>query len=198
VSEAYNYVPRDVMVPFHNRTARWAVIIAHRRLGKSTALLNDLIIRGMVKRKDGLRQQFAFLAPFQNQARMVIWQMAKDYTQCFSKCPGYKISEMNLTVTLPDPDNLNNPGSVIMLLGAENAEKLRGLFLDGLVLDEFQDIAPWVGTQSCGRRWLTGVVLLCSQGQSREETTPCGCSMKKQAQVVQGGFTNFFQPAKHT
>lgn len=144
MNPTYNYVPRDVMVPFHNRTARWAVIIAHRRLGKSTALLNDLIIRGMVKRKDGLRQQFAFLAPFQNQARMVIWQMAKDYTQCFSKCPGYKISEMNLTVTLPDPDNLNNPGSVIMLLGAENAEKLRGLFLDGLVLDEFQDIAPWV------------------------------------------------------
>jgi hypothetical protein len=68
MNPTYNYVPRDVMVPFHNRTARWAVIIAHRRLGKSTALLNDLIIRGMVKRKDGLRQQFAFLAPFQNQA----------------------------------------------------------------------------------------------------------------------------------
>lgn len=140
----YTYQPRDVMVPFHNRKERWAVIIAHRRLGKSTALLNDLIVRAMCPRADGLRQQFAIMCPFQVQARSVLWQMAKDYTQGFAKCPGYKISEQNLTVTLPDPKNLNKPGSTIMLLGAENAEKLRGLFLDGVVLDEFQDIASYV------------------------------------------------------
>jgi hypothetical protein len=68
----------------------------------------------------------------------------KEYTAFLSEAPGYKISEMLLTVTLPDPTDINKPGSTISLLGAENAEKLRGLFLDGVVLDEFQDIPTYV------------------------------------------------------
>jgi phage terminase large subunit len=140
----YDYVPRAAFLPLHERKSRWSVVIAHRRAGKSTALLNDLIIRGLTPRADGLRQQFAYMCPYQNQARAVVWEFAKQYTAFLNKAPGYKISEMNLTITLPDPRNLNLPGSTIMLLGAENAEKLRGIFLDGVVLDEFQDIAPYV------------------------------------------------------
>ncbi len=29
------YRPRDVFVPLHNRTARWACVVAHRRAGKT-------------------------------------------------------------------------------------------------------------------------------------------------------------------
>lgn len=140
----YDYIPRAAFMDFHQRTARWSVMICHRRSGKTVAVLNDLIIRALHGRSDGLRQQYAYMAPFQNQARSVAWEYLKAYTAPFSKCPGYKISEMNLTVTLPSAKNLNEPGATIMLLGAENAEKLRGLFLDGAALDEFQDIAPYV------------------------------------------------------
>lgn len=140
----YSYVPRAAFVGFHNRTQRWSVLICHRRSGKTVSVLNDLIIRALIPRNDGLRQQFAYMCPFQNQARAVAWEYLKDFTSPFGKCPGYKISEMNLTVTLPDPKDLNKPGASIMLLGAENADKLRGLFLDGAAIDEFQDIAPWV------------------------------------------------------
>ena len=143
-SPKYQYIPRAAFMPMHERTARWSVVIAHRRAGKSTALLNDLIIRALTPRPDRLRQQFAYLCPFQNQARSVIWEVAKEYTAFLNKYPGYKVSEMNLAITLPDPANLNNAGATIMLLGAENAEKLRGIFLDGVVLDEFQDVAPYV------------------------------------------------------
>jgi phage terminase large subunit len=137
----YNYTPREAFVPLHARRNRWGAVIAHRRAGKSTALINELVIRGLHARDDGLRQQFAYMCPFQNQARSVAWQVLKDYT---AGCPGYKISEMNLTVTLPHPKDLNKPGATIMLLGAENAERLRGIFLDGVVMDEFQDIPVYV------------------------------------------------------
>ena len=129
---------------FHQRTARWSVMICHRRSGKTVSVLNDLIIRALHPRPDGLRQQFAYICPYANQARAISWEYLKQYTAPFDKCPGYKISEMNMTVTLPDPRNLNRAGSTIMLLGAENAEKLRGIFLDGAAIDEFQDIAPYV------------------------------------------------------
>ena len=141
---AYTYTPREAFVPLHARHSRWGVVIAHRRAGKSTGLINELVIRGLHARDDGLRQQFAYMCPYQNQARSVAWQVLKDYTAPFSKCPGYKISEMNLTVTLPHPKDLNKPGATIMLLGAENAERLRGIFLDGVVMDEFQDIPVYV------------------------------------------------------
>ena len=97
-------------------------MICHRRSGKTVAVLNDLIIRALHGRPDGLRQQYAYMAPFQNQSRSVAWEYLKSYTAPFSKCPGYKISEMNLTVTLPSARNLNEPGATILLLGAENAE----------------------------------------------------------------------------
>lgn len=140
----YDYTPRPAFVPFHDRKARWSVLICHRRAGKTVAVLNDLIIRALHGRSDSLRQQFAYMCPFQNQARSVAWTYLRDYTACFSKCPGYKVSEMNLTVTLPNPKNLNLPGSTIMLLGAENSEKLRGIFLDGIAMDEYQDIGTYV------------------------------------------------------
>ena len=142
--DQYSYHPRSVFVPLHSRTQRWGVVIAHRRCGKSIALLNDIIVRALHKRPDGMRDQYAMMAPFQVQARQVLWEYLKSYTACFAKCPGYSVSEMNLTVTLPDPTNLSKKGANIMLLGAENAEKLRGIFLSGIVLDEYQDIAPYV------------------------------------------------------
>jgi len=140
----FAYHPREAFIPLHTRTQRWSVVVAHRRAGKTVALLNDIIVRALHKRPDGMRDQYAYMAPFQNQARAVAWEYVKAFTACFAHCPGYSVSEMNLTVTLPDPTNLSKKGATIMLLGAENAEKLRGIFLSGVVIDEFQDIAPYV------------------------------------------------------
>ena len=140
----YNYQPRAAFVGMHNRTQRWGVVIAHRRSGKTYSLLNDIIVRAFHTKVQGLRNQYAYMCPYQNQARAVAWEYLKSLTAPFNKCPGYKISEMNLTVTLPNPENVNTPGASIMLLGAENAEKLRGIFLDGIVLDEYQDIPRYV------------------------------------------------------
>jgi hypothetical protein len=138
------YVPRKPFLPYHLRSQRWAVIIAHRRSGKTVAVLNDMIVRALINRPDHLRQQFAFIAPSQAQCRANVWEYLKYYTHQFSKLKGYKISEQNLTITLPDPSDTNKYGSTIMLLGAENAERMRGLFLDGVVVDEGQLIPSYV------------------------------------------------------
>ena len=39
------YKPREVFLDFHDRQQRWAVIVAHRRCGKTVACINDLIWR---------------------------------------------------------------------------------------------------------------------------------------------------------
>ena len=143
-SQSFNYTPRAQFLPYHERAQRYACIIAHRRCGKTYALLNDMIVRALVNRPDGLRQQFALMAPTQSQARAISWQYLKEQTACFSHLPSYKVLEQHLTVTLPDPRNANLPGSTIMLVGAENAERLRGLFLDGVVIDEAADVPPFV------------------------------------------------------
>ena len=38
-----DYAPRKAFLPFHNRTQRWACLVAHRRAGKTVAAINDLI-----------------------------------------------------------------------------------------------------------------------------------------------------------
>lgn len=145
--KGFSYVPRSQFLSYHQRTQRYACIIAHRRAGKSYGLLNDIIVRALTPRQDGLRQQFALMAPTQSQARSIAWAYIKEQTACFATCGGYKALEQHLTITLPNPNNTNEPGSTIMLVGSENAERLRGLFLDGIVIDEAADIPDFVVTQ---------------------------------------------------
>ena len=38
-----NYRPRKLVKSFHKRQERFAVIVAHRRFGKTVAAINDLI-----------------------------------------------------------------------------------------------------------------------------------------------------------
>jgi hypothetical protein len=41
------YNPRDQFQPFHRRKQRRAIIVAHRRAGKTVATINDLIWRAL-------------------------------------------------------------------------------------------------------------------------------------------------------
>ena len=126
------YRPRHAFLPLHNRLERWAVVVAHRRAGKTVACVNDLIKAALTFK--GLDGRFAYVAPFYRQAKMVAW----DYLKRFSAViPGLSINESELRI---DYSN----GSRIQLFGADNADALRGLFFDGLVADEYGDWKPSV------------------------------------------------------
>lgn len=124
------YAPRLAFRGFHNRTDRFACIVAHRRAGKTVATINDIIRAALTCDKPNPR--FAYLAPFYAQAKDVVWGYLKQFT---APIPGVKANESELRVDLPN-------GARIRLYGAENYDRMRGIYLDGVVLDEFADMDP--------------------------------------------------------
>jgi hypothetical protein len=124
------YKPRPQFLPFHNRKQRWAIIVAHRRAGKTVATINDLIYRALRDNKpDG---RYAFVAPYYNQAKDLAWKYLKEYAWPILKEPP---RESELSVLLAN-------GARIRLYGGDNPDRLRGIYLDGVVLDEYGDMIP--------------------------------------------------------
>jgi hypothetical protein len=77
--------------------------------------------------------RFAYVAPTYTQAKDVAWSYLKEYTAAI---PGMEKSESELSVTFP------HNKARIRLYGAENYDRIRGLYLDGVVIDESGDIDP--------------------------------------------------------
>lgn len=124
------YKPRSQFKGFHNRTHRWACIVAHRRCGKTVACVNDLIKRAVVEKKE--RGRYAYIAPFYSQAKQVAWEYLKYFS---APIQVEEPRESDLSVKV-----MGN--SVIRLYGADNPNTLRGNYFDGVVLDEFGDMKP--------------------------------------------------------
>lgn len=123
-----DYAPRIQFMPFHERTQRWACLIAHRRAGKSVATINDLIRRAIVENKpDG---QYGYIAPFRGQVKKVAWTYLKKYA---APLLAGDPNESELWVKLVN-------GPIIQLYGADNPDALRGAYFDGVVIDEYADI----------------------------------------------------------
>lgn len=124
------YKPRPAFIPLHVRKERFGCIVAHRRAGKTVASIMDLIDAALRCKKPNGR--FAYVGPYYNQAKDVVWAYVKRYT---AGIPGVEINESELRVDLPN-------GARIRLYGADNYDRLRGIYLDGVVLDEYADQPP--------------------------------------------------------
>lgn len=124
------YQAREQFAPFHRRRERWACLVAHRRAGKTVACVADLVDAALRCTKPNPR--FAYVAPLYVQAKDVAWGYVKQFTRAI---PGATWNESELRCDLPN-------GARIRLYGADNYERLRGLYLDGVVLDEYADMPP--------------------------------------------------------
>lgn len=122
-----DYKPRDVFLDFHDRSERWSVIVAHRRCGKTVLCINDLIYRALTDGKEDGR--YGYVAPYYSQSKTIAW----DYLLRFSRPVLAKANQSELWVELVN-------GARIRLFGADNPDSLRGLYLDGVVLDEYADM----------------------------------------------------------
>jgi len=128
------YQPRQVFLPLHNRTKRWTVVVAHRRAGKTVAMCADLVIGALETALP--KPQFAYLAPQRDQAKRVAWGYLKDLTKdLWAKPPNE--SELKITIS-----NGHGGESTIYVAGADNYDALRGMYFDGVVLDEVGQIRP--------------------------------------------------------
>jgi hypothetical protein len=125
------YRPRKAFMPFHERTKRWACLVAHRRAGKTVAAVNDMIRAAIMYQ--GPYGLFGYVAPYRSQAKAVAWQYFKEFAQPIITA----VNEQELTITLIN-------GSQIRLYGAETADNMRGLGFSGVYLDEFGDFRPSV------------------------------------------------------
>ena len=76
--------------------------------------------------------RYAYIAPFYVQAKSVAWDYLKAFARPYLASPP---NESELRVDLKN-------GSRISLYGGDNQDRLRGLALDGVILDEFADMSP--------------------------------------------------------
>jgi len=136
------YIPREWQAKTHALLKRHNVLVFHRRGGKSVFAVNEIIDRAIffdkldLKTGEPLRNpHFAFVATTIGQVEMIAWQYFKEYC---ADIPGVKFNNQKLRITFPHPRGL----ATIYLFGAENFEAMRGIYLDGYVLDEYADMHP--------------------------------------------------------
>lgn len=127
------YRPREQFVPFHVRDQRFACMVAHRRAGKTVACINEAITRALYSQRK--RPRYAYIGPLLKQAKKIAWEYLKEYTKgMVAKKP----SESELTIIL------KHNRAEISIYGADNPDAFRGQYFDGVILDEYGDMAPSV------------------------------------------------------
>jgi hypothetical protein len=115
-------------VTIANDTHRFKVVVAGRRFGKTFLSLNRLAYEARIPNRE-----VWYVAPTYRQAKQILWRKLKHKLQDLRWVS--KVNESELSILLKN-------GSVISLKGADNADSLRGVGLDYLVMDEFADIDP--------------------------------------------------------
>ncbi len=131
------YKPRKWQLECHkDRGKRFRVYALHRRAGKTVMATMELINAAFeFKQELGL---FVFIAPFLSQAKAIAWGMIKFRLREMVVNKAIHINEAELTITF-----LHN-GSKLKLFGGDNPDALRGVRVDGCVIDEVAQIRPEV------------------------------------------------------
>ena len=129
------YKPRPPQKEIHKavKKNRWTVAVCHRRMGKTVAAINQLIHSAL--QCDKTNPQYAYIAPTYSQAKRIAWDYLKDYTRPLGGVPN--VSELRVDFM----------GRRISLYGADNPDALRGIYLDGTVIDEYGDVNPQLFTE---------------------------------------------------
>lgn len=127
------YAPRKQFVPYHTRQQRFGKIVAHRRFGKTVGTINDVIALAAMNQRQDPAPRYAYVAPTWGQAKDVAWSYLTHYTAAI---PGVVRSDGELWVELP------HNRARIRLYGADAYDRMRGLYLDGIVVDEPAQINP--------------------------------------------------------
>lgn len=127
------YAPRGQFVPYHTRKQRFGKIVAHRRFGKTVGTINDVIAKAAENTRQDPPPRYAYVAPTWGQAKDVAWSYLTHYTAAI---PGVVRSDGELWVELP------HNRARIRLYGADAYDRMRGLYFDGVVVDEPAQINP--------------------------------------------------------
>lgn len=166
------YRPRNWARPFHDSLCRSAVIVLHRRAGKTTATLNHHQRAALDDDWEALRlktiepsftqaeikellqhRQYGHILPLLGQAKSVAWGPLK---RIAAVVPGATPNESELSIkyprrpkfpnskTIPVNGALNPEANttVVRLFGADNPDGFRGLPFSGVAYDEYSQQPP--------------------------------------------------------
>lgn len=114
---------------------RWGAAVCHRRFGKSVCAVNHLQKAATLCRLK--RPRYGYIAPTYTQGKSIVWDYMKHYAR---PIPGVRVNESELRVDYP------NEGQV-RIFGADNPDSLRGMYFDGVVLDEYGLHPPKIFTE---------------------------------------------------
>jgi hypothetical protein len=124
------YEPRSPQKLIHHmvKDNRFTVVVAHRRMGKTVSAINQLIHSSLLCDKPNPR--FCYIAATYSQAKRIAWDYLLQYTRPLGATAN--IAELRVDFM----------GRRISLYGADNPDSLRGIYMDGCVIDEVGDINP--------------------------------------------------------
>src|SRR6476646_9928678 len=131
------YSPRPLQWAIHQglESHRFAAVVCHRRFGKTVLAVNHLQKAALLCEKP--RPRFGYLAPTYRQGKAIAWDYMKHYA---SPIPGHQVNESELRVDYPN-------GGQVRIYGADNPDSLRGLYLDGVIPDEYGLQPPNIFTE---------------------------------------------------
>lgn len=130
------YIPRKWQRTCHQERQRFAVYALHRRAGKTELAIMELIDKAMKFEKPlGF---FVYVAPFLKQAKAIAWSRLKQKIEPLRLKNAIDVNEGDLQVTF------KHNGAIIRLFGGDNPDAMRGLRIDGSVIDEVAQIKPEV------------------------------------------------------
>lgn len=128
------YNPRQWQRECHLQRKRFTVLALHRRAGKTELALRQLLDSALRCQEElGL---YFYVAPLLKQAKTIAWARLKQIVAPLVMHGMAEINESELWVRL-----LTN-GAMLRVYGADNPDAMRGVRLDGVVIDEVADVKP--------------------------------------------------------
>jgi len=123
-----DYTPRAWQRECHVKKQRFSVYALHRRSGKTELAIMELIDKAIKTDKE--LAMFVYVAPFLRQAKAIAWARLKQKIEPLRRNSVIEINEGELSV------RFKHNGAIIRLFGGDNPDAMRGLRLDGIVMDE--------------------------------------------------------------
>lgn len=113
---------------------RFVVLALHRRAGKTELALKKLCNAAVKCRLE--LPLFFYVAPFLKQAKAIAWTRLKQLVAPLVPFGQVEVNESELSV------RFKHNGAAIRIFGADNPDAMRGVRLDGVVVDEVAQIKP--------------------------------------------------------
>ncbi len=112
---------------------RWRLVVAGRRWGKTHLAIREMCYFARIPNKNCI-----YIAPTYRMCKAIVWEELKERLHSLRWVK--KINETELKIDLVN-------GSKIVLAGADSPDRLRGIFVSGIVIfDEYADMDPDVWT----------------------------------------------------